>query len=492
VGLLQQKTLRKGHDGFELFSVVLYSCYRSVKLLKKYDLITLEEGLSLKRQDILDLYKRYMNPSLATMMGLLGFDKRFVRAEGVRVWDEDGVEYLDFLGGYGALNFGHNDPRLNAALERVNDAPNLLQASLGTLSAVLSHNLAAIMPEGLQRSFFCNSGAESVEGALKLAKAATKKKQVIYCEGAFHGKTMGALSVTGRSKYQAPFAPLVPDCVMVTFGDQESLGRELKKGEAAAVILEPIQGEGGVCIPPSGYLEDARRLCRQHGALMIVDEIQTGFGRTGTIFACEQEKVVPDVICTAKSLGGGVMPVAALTTTAEIWDKAYGGFDRCLLHTSTFGGNTRACAAGITAIQILVEDDLAGKAREQGAYLLERLNQLSERFPNFIKEVRGRGLLVGIEFNPLAGGVLNKVTGGKINQIAHEYLGGLVAGELINNYQIITAYTLNNPNVIRLEPPLIVSREQLDRLLQALQDIFQKYHSLWGLVLASGKRLIKA
>ncbi len=458
--------------------------------MKKYDLITLEDGLSLKRQDIQDLYKRFMNPSLATMLGLLKFDKRYVRAEGVRVWDDDGVEYLDFLGGYGALNFGHNDPRLNAALERVNTAPNLLQASLGTLSAVLAHNLAAIMPGGLQRSFFSNSGAEAVEGALKLAKASTKKKQIIYCEGAFHGKTMGALSVTGRSKYQAPFAPLVPECVMVPFGDQESLERELRKGEAAAVILEPIQGEGGVRIPPSGYMEEVRRLCKQHGALMIVDEIQTGFGRTGTIFACEQEKVIPDVICTAKSLGGGVVPVAAFTTTEEIWDKAYGGFDRCLLHTSTFGGNTRAAAAGITAIQILVEDDLAGRAREQGTYLLERLEHLGKRFPNFIKEVRGRGLLIGIEFNPLAGGILNKVTGGRINQIAEEYLAALVAAELLNNSQVITAYTLNNPNVIRLEPPLIVSREQLDHLLNALEDIFQKYQSMWKLVLATGKRLI--
>ncbi len=223
---------------------------------------------------------------------------------------------------------------------------------------------------------------------------------------------------------------------------------------------------------------------------MVVDEIQTGFGRTGTIFACEQEKVVPDVICTSKSLGGGVMPLGAFTTTEEYWDRAYGGFDKCLLHTSTFGGNTRAAAAGITAIQILVEDDLASQARDKGAYLLERLNQLKDRFPNFIKDVRGRGLLVGMEFNPLTGGILNKVTGGKINQIAEEYLAALVAAELMNDYRVITAYTLNNPNVIRLEPPLIVTREQLDHLVHALQDIFQKHQNMWKLVLASGKRII--
>jgi len=459
-------------------------------LLKDYGLIGLEEGLSLNQREVQELYKRYMNPSLASMLGLLKFDKRFVRAEGVKVWDDKGVEYLDFLGGYGALNFGHNDPRLNAALERVSTAPNLLQASLGTLSAVLAHNLAAIMPGELRHSFFGNSGAEAVEGALKTAKTATKKKQVIYLEGAFHGKTMGALSVTGRSKYQTPFAPLVPGCVMVPFGEQAAMERELEKGEAAAVILETIQGEGGVRIPPSGYLEKTQQFCKQYGTLLIVDEIQTGFGRTGTIFACEQEGIVPDIICTGKSLGGGVMPLSAFTTTAETWEKAFGGFDKCMLHTSTFGGNTRAAAVGITAIQMLVEDDLAGQARLQGDYLMQRLQELQERFPGFIKDVRGRGLLIGIEFNPLAQGILNKVTGGKINQIAEEYMAALIAGELMNSYQIITAYTLNNPNVIRIEPPLIITREQLDRLVNALQDIFQKYQSMWKFVLASGKKLI--
>lgn len=458
--------------------------------MKEHGLIDLEEALRLNRREIQDLYKRYMNPSLAVLIGMLKFDKRFVRAEGVSVWDEDGAEYLDFLGGYGALNFGHNHPRLNAALERVNNAPNLMQASLGTLSAALAYDLALIMPAGLRRSFFSNSGAEAVEGALKLAKAATKKRRVIYCEGAFHGKTMGALSVTGRKKYQSPFEPLVPDCAMIGFGDLGGLESELQKGETAAVILEPIQGEGGIRIPPAGFLQEVRRLSRQHGALMVLDEIQTGFGRTGANFACEQESVAPDVICTGKSLGGGVMPLAAFTTTEEIWDRAYGGFDKCLLHTSTFGGNTRAAAAGITAIQILVDDDMARKAREQGSYLMERLANLQDRYPSFIKEVRGRGLLIGIEFNPLSSGILSKVTGGRINQIAEEYLAALVAAELMSNYHIITAYTLNNPNVIRLEPPLTVTREQLDHLAAALEDIFRKHRSMWKLVLSTGKKLI--
>jgi putrescine aminotransferase len=459
-------------------------------LTKTPELISLDQGLELSRREVHDLHKRYLNPGLAIMMGLLKFDKKFVRAEGVRVWDEDGAEYLDFLGAYGAINFGHNNPRFQDALQKVSTLPNLLQASLGTLNAVLAHNLAAIMPGGLRRSFFCNSGAEAVEGALKLARAATKKSRIIYCEGSFHGKTLGALSVTGRSKYQQPFQPLLPNCEMVPYGDLNALEWELKKGNAAAVILEPIQGEGGVRIPPSGYIDGVRHLTAQYEALMIDDEVQTGIGRTGAIFAVEHDHVIPDVICTAKSLGGGVMPLAAFTTTEAIWDQAFGGFDRSTLHTSTFGGNSRAMAAGITAIQILVEEDLAGQAREQGAYLLQQLQRLQERYPSFIKEVRGRGLMVGVEFNQLTGGLLDRVTGGKINKIAEEYLAALVAAELMNSFRVITAYTLNNPNVIRLEPPLIVTREQLDYLVQSLQEICQKYQSMWRLVLATGKKLI--
>ncbi len=454
------------------------------------ELISLEQGLAISQSQLKDLYKHYLNPGLAMLMGLMKFDKRFVRAEGVRVWDESGAEYLDFLGGYGALNFGHNDPRFQDALQRVSSLPNLLQASLGTLSGVLAHNLAAVMPIGLKRTFFCNSGAEAVEGALKLARAATKKSRFIYCEGSFHGKTMGALSVTGRSKYQNPFQPLVPGCDMVPYGDLNALEIELKKGSTAAVILECIQGEGGVRIPPPGYIMGVRSLSRQHETLMIDDEIQTGFGRTGTIFAVEHDQAVPDVICTGKSLGGGVMPLAAFTTTEAIWDQAYGGFERCMLHTSTFGGNTRAMAVGITAIQIMIEEGLELQSQEKGTYLLRELQQLQERYPAFIKEVRGRGLMIGVEFNQLTGGVLDKVTGGKINKMAEEYLATLVAGELMNNYGVITAYTLNNPNVIRLEPPLIVTREQMDHLVNALSDICQKHQSMWRLVLATGKKLI--
>lgn len=457
---------------------------------KREELISLQEAMQLERREISDIYKQYANPGLATMMGLINFNKKFERAQGVSVWDDEGNEYLDFLGGYGALNFGHNHPHITGAVQQVEELPNLLQASLGTLYAALAYNLAQITPGELCRSFFGNSGAEAVEGALKLARASTKKTKIIHCEGSFHGKTLGALSVTGKSKYQDPFKPLVPGCEAVPFGDLNALEEKLRNRDVAAFIIEPIQGEGGVHIPEPGYLEGVRELCTRYEALLIFDEIQTGFARTGTTFACQWDTVVPDIMCLGKSLGGGVMPISAFTTTEQIWDSAFGGIEKCALHTSTFGGNARACAAGIASIEVMMKEDLAEQTRGKGAYLLQGLRELQEKYPAMIKEVRGRGLLIGIEFNQVSGGFLNKITGGKVNKLAQEYLAALVAGELMNKYRIITAYTLNNPNVIRFEPPLIVSREQLDRLLYAVEDIFKKHNSIWSLILSSGKNMI--
>ncbi|MDQ0287594.1 putrescine aminotransferase [Desulfofundulus luciae] len=453
-------------------------------------LLALQEALSLDRAQVKDLHKKYLNAGLATMLELLSFDRLFVRAQGISVWDSQGREYLDFLGGYGALNLGHNHPKVLAALQRVQALPNILQASLGILAAALAHNLALITPGRLQRSFLCNSGAEAVEGAIKLARAATGRSGVIYCQGSFHGKTMGALSVTGREKYQKPFAPLLPQCQAIPFGDLQALEKALQSRQAAAFIVEPIQGEGGINVPPPGYLRKARELCGRYGTLFIADEVQTGFGRTGYMFACEAENVEPDIMCLAKSLGGGMMPVGAYITTDEIWKKAYGGMEKALLHTSTFGGNAMACAAALATIQVIYEENLVEQAREKGAYFLARLKELQERFP-LLKEVRGRGLMIGLEFNQ-PGGLASKVTFGLANKLAEEYTGSLVAGELLNNYGIITAYTLNNPNVIRLEPPLCVTREQIDRVVTALEEIFKRHRGFMSMATSGVKTILKS
>ena len=451
-------------------------------------LIKLADLASLNRGQVRENFKNYMNPGLCTLLGLLDLDKLYVRAEGVYVWDPDGNRYLDFLGGFGSLNLGHNHPRILAALEQVKTMPNLLQASMGMAASTLAYNLAQITPGKLNNTFFCNSGAEAVEGAIKLARIATGRTRIISCKSSFHGKTLGSLSVTGREKYQKGFEPLLPDCSMVAFCNLGELEEQLKTKDVAGFIVEPIQGEGGIIVPEQGYLKAVEALCRRYGTLLIVDEIQTGLGRTGKMFAVEHDNVEPDILCLAKSLGGGIMPIGAVITTQEIWQKAYGGIEKCLLHTSTFGGNTWAAAAGIATLEVIYEEDLSARAAELGDYLMSGLRSLQEKYP-IIADVRGKGLLVGIEFEQPAKGVLAKVAGA-VNKLSAEYLGAMVAGVLLNQYKIITAYTLNNPNVIRLEPPLVVTKEQLDVVLQALEEIFDKNRSLLGFGLSSSKTML--
>lgn len=452
------------------------------------DLVSLHEALEQTQEEVRARSKKYINPSLVSMMSLLDFDKPFVRAQGVSVWDNQGREYLDFLGGYGALNLGHNPPEVLQVIKEVAQRPNLLQVGLNPLAAAMAENLAILTPGDLGRTFFCNSGAEAVEGALKLAKAYSDKPVILYMDGSFHGKSLGALSVTGRTKYQKPFKPLVPGCEKVPFGDLTALRERMRQGDVAAVIMEPIQGEGGIQVPPDGFLSGARGLCSEFGALMIVDEIQTGYGRTGKLFACEHEGVVPDVLCLAKSLGGGVVPIGAVVARPAVWDKVYGGMERATLHTSTFGGNTLAMAVALSSVASIVDQNLAERSAKLGAYFMDKLQELAKKYP-IIKEVRGRGLFIGLEFREQEG-LANLLSAGKLNEVAREYMGAMVAGSLLNEEHIITAFTLNNPNVIRLEPPLIVTQEQIDRVLAALDATLQRTGSFWKASLSTAKTVV--
>lgn len=445
------------------------------KKIPEINLVSIDEAMALSRGQIREYHNNYLNPVLVKILGLLNFDKKFVRAAGIKVWDSDGREYLDFLGGYGAVNLGHNHPEIYEALAQVKDMPNLLQASLNPLAGALAHNIAAITPGKLNKSFFCNSGTEAVEGALKLARISTGRSNYISCEGAFHGKSIGSLSVSGREKYRKPFMPLIDNCSTVPFGDSDALSAALASKKVAAFIIEPVQGEGGVIVPPQGYLSAAKKLCEQNGTLLILDEVQTGLGRTGKMFACEHEDVVPDILCLSKSLGGGFLPVGAYITTDDIWKNSYGSIEKCLLHTSTFGGNTLAMAAAIKAIEITCRENLPLNAKEKGAYLLGKLQSLKERHP-LIRDVRGIGLLVGLEFNS--------------DNMSKEFLASMIAGELLNKYSIITAYTLNNPNVIRIEPPLTVTYKELDIIVTALDEILRKHKGFFSLVTTSAKTMI--
>ncbi|MDQ7843260.1 MAG: aminotransferase class III-fold pyridoxal phosphate-dependent enzyme, partial [Armatimonadota bacterium] len=338
-------------------------------------------------QEVLDKYARFINPGLARLYRFANVTTAEWEAEGAVVRDIHGKEYLDFSGGPAVFSLGHRHPKVVAAVKaQLDRMPMSVRAMPRLLEAELAELLAQITPGDLQYTFFVNSGTEANEGALKLARLATGRPNIVGAVGAFHGKTMGALSASGRDTYKTPFQPLIPGFSHVPFGDLEALERAVTV-ETAAVILEPIQGEGGVIIPPDDYLPGVREICDRTGALLILDEVQTGLGRTGKMFACEHWGVAPDLLTMAKALGGGVMPIGAITGRPQIWKMLE---QNPYLHSSTFGGNPLACAAGVATIKVLLEDRLPERAAELGPYLLERLRDVQRRHPTIVRDVRGK------------------------------------------------------------------------------------------------------
>lgn len=387
--------------------------------------------------EVLDKYARHVNPYLARLMNFAGFPVE-ARAQGCYLFDHDGRRYLDCLGGYGVYSLGHRHPKVIEAVRRqLDEMPMGGKAFFNGVLADLCAKLAAIAPAGLEYTFVSNSGTEAVEAALKFVKATTGRAKIVATEGGYHGKTIGALSTTGREKYRKPFEPLMPGPIFVEFADFDAMTQAVD-GQTAAVIIEVIQGEGGIHVAPDGYLRHIRSLCDAHGALMIVDEVQTGLGRTGKMFACEWDGVSPDVLTLAKCLGGGVMPIGATIGTPAVWEAVFS--ENPLAHTSTFGGNPLACAAGLAAIRTIEEEGLIDRANEVGAVLRAGLEKAANRCPDLVSTVRGRGLMLGVEFTMDDVGELT---------IAQMLKRGLVA-----------AYTLNNRRVIRFEPPLILGLDE--------------------------------
>ncbi len=395
--------------------------------------------------EVFENYRRYVNPPLARVMKLSGSPIE-VRAEGSTIWDQNGKAYLDFAGGYGVFTLGHRHPRVLAAVREQLDRFALSGKTMfNVLLGRASKRLAELSPGDLEISFWCNSGTEAVEGALKLARVATGRKKIVATHDAYHGKTIGALSASGREAFQTPFRPLLADVAHVAFGDVEVLDAALV--DAAAFIVEPVQGEGGVNVPPEGYLRAVRAACDRAGALFIADEVQTGLGRCGYRFGCERDGVVPDVMTLAKGLSGGVVPVGAYIARTPIWMRAYGKAP--LIHTSTFGGSELACAAALAAMEVLEEERLAENARERGAQLLAGCAQIAADFPQVVAQVRGLGLLVGVE-------------------LRSEGYGGWIIPEMLK-HGVTAAWTLNQQRVIRLEPPLVVRPEEIEQALAALR-----------------------
>ena len=405
-----------------------------------------------------DNYKSFINPGLARVMKLSGSPVA-VRASGTTIWDQNGKAYLDFAGGYGVFTVGHSHPRVVAAVREQLERMSLSSKTMfDPLVGRLARTLAELTPGDLALSFFTNSGTEAVEGALKLARAATGRATIVATSNAYHGKTFGALSASGREAYKTPFGPLLADVVHVAYGDTVALEAALAR--AAAFIVEPVQGEGGVIVPPLGYLRRARELCDGAGALMIVDEVQTGLGRCGYTFACERDGVVPDIMTLAKGLSGGVMPIGAYVARPDIWKAAYA--QRPLAHTSTFGGNPLACAAALAALAVLEDENLVANARVQGERLLLGARAIATEYPSVVREARGLGLLCGVE-------------------LRSEGYAGTIVPEMLRR-GVTAAWTLNMQRVIRLEPPLVVRAEEIDRGLEALRAGIHAAHAKLGVL----------
>lgn len=398
-------------------------------------------------EETISKYEKYINPSQARLFRFMGLASVEGSAEGWTITDSEGKQFIDCLGGYGMFALGHRNPAVVKAVEdALHTMPMCGKVLFNRQMADLAEKLAEITPGELQYSFFVNSGTEAVEGCLKVARLATKRTKFVAAENAFHGKTMGSLTATGRDLYRDPFKPLLDGFTHVPYGDIEAIKNAVDE-ETAAVILEPIQGEGGIIVPPDGYLRQVKKVCEAKGAFLIADEVQTGIGRTGEWFGVNHDGVTPDLMACAKALGGGVMPIGAIIGTPRAWQ---GLIEAPFLHTSTFGGNQLACAAGIAAIKYIQKEDLLRRGRETGAYFKAGLEKIMQEYPEVIAQVRGRGMMIGIE-------------------LTKEGAGGMLMSLMIDK-KIIVAYTLNNPKVIRIEPPLIMPVEVVDHVLEEFRE----------------------
>jgi len=412
-------------------------------------------------------FQEYVNPYLGDLLAKINMDKRYVRGEECYLFDEQGERYLDFMAAYGALPFGFNPPAIWEALQDVQrrGEPSFVQPSALEAAGELARRLIAIAPEGLRYVTFANSGAEAVEAAIKVCRSATGRLGILSATNSFHGKTLGALSATNRTSYQKAFGAPVQHFYKVQYGDLEALEAFFAAhgDELAAFLVEPIQGEGGIVVPPPGYLARARELCHKHGALLVLDEVQTGLGRTGRLFACEEEGVLPDVMVLAKALGGGLFPIGAMLCTEDVYNEEFAN-----KHSSTFAGNTLACRVGLRALELLTENNqaLVRQVAENGAFLKAGLEALQRQYPHVLKEVRGRGYMLGLQFG------VDMNTFGRVSLLGvlaeQESLTPVLASYLLNVEHIRVAPTLNGSDVIRIEPPLIATREQCQQVIEAI------------------------
>jgi ornithine--oxo-acid transaminase len=427
------------------------------------------EILSSRTGEEMALNDRFLNPQMGRILRTLGFDKVWSGGEGAHLIDSDGERYLDLFGGYGVFAIGRNHPEAIAAIEEVMAARtgNLPQLGVTLLSGVLAEQLLGRAPGSVGAMVPANSGTEAVEAAMKIARAATGRARVLYAEHAFHGLTLGSLSINGNAEFRDGFGPLLPGCDPVPFGDLDVLERELERGDVAAFVVEPVQGKG-VNLPPEGYLTGAQALCREAGTLFVCDEVQTGIGRSGRFLALEHWDLEPDMICLAKALSGGLVPIGAVLVSRAAFEKVFDGMERAVRHGSTFGGNDLAAAAGLATLRVLDQEGLTARAERLGGLLLELTEPLVERY-EVVHEVRGLGLMWAIELGPPAGRARRSLWDAVERRQAGLF-SQLITVPLFHEHKILCQVAGHRMNTIKALPALTIEEDELRRFAAALEE----------------------
>lgn len=431
------------------------------------------------------LHSQYLNEQVVRVLGALGYDKRFVRAKGPYLWDHEGEKYLDLLCGFGVFSIGRNHPNVERAICQLlsNDLPNLVQLDVSPLAGVLAKRLLEKVPY-LDKAFFANSGAESVEAAIKFARAATGRRGIVYCSNSFHGLTYGALSLNSDMAYRQGLDGFLADCIEVPFNDLDALDQALKGEKIAGFVVEPIQGRG-VFVADPDYLPGAHELCQRYGTLLIADEVQTGMGRTGRFLGVEHWGVEPDIILLAKGLSGGQVPVGAVLTRKWIFEKLFSKMSRVAVHGSTFAKNNMAMTVALATLDTMEEEGIVENASEKGSRLIAAFRAMQDRY-ELIKEVRGKGLAIGIELGkPRSLGL--KMRWNALEAVKTGLFCQTVIIPLFKEHRILAQVSGDTPT-IKLQPPLNITDEDCAWILEAFESAISAAHHS-GPVLALGKTL---
>jgi ornithine--oxo-acid transaminase len=428
----------------------------------------LAELLSARSGEGLDLHAEYVNPQMVRVLRTIGFDRDWARTEGAYLYDAAGERYLDWLGGFGMFNVGRNNPRVRDWLVEAMElqTPNALQMGVSAVTPLLAEELVRRAPASIGKALFTNSGTESVEAAIKLGRAATKRQRVVCVEHAFHGLTLGSLSVNGEAAFTDRFGPYLPGIARVPFDDLDALEQELRREDVAIFIVEPVLGKG-VILPGDGYLAGAQELCRRYGTLFCLDEVQTGLGRTGKLFAAEHWALEPDLMPVAKSLSGGYVPVGALLMGDAVYDAVFDSLEHAFSHGSTFAPNDYAMVAGLATLRELDDRDLVGASARLGDLLLEQTRPLVERY-QVVKDVRGLGLMWAIEFGEPEKG---RTTWRMLEKMQPGIFAQLVVVPLFTGHRILSQVAGHRVNIVKGLPPLTISEEDVDWFAVALDEV---------------------